>query len=300
MARAYIVLARNDLDDNLLQILDLSPNKSQRNQIYDPAGQTHYKSHFLLDTVNAAVVTQAGAGGGASIDIDADTYGLSAYLIDRVEDNTGTQALTAAEAGAISALIEQDASNGVALTLAAINVHINTPAGVAGSDLDGAGPTLSTGTVEEVLRILAGERYKIADNAQVQVNAGTFDGTIRGFFTSAANVEQPESVRAANGAGIRGRNPFVGHVVPPTAVVNTGTQDNNHNDVLAIVDTGALQLSALSGVLSQLVLATFEFINPAFTYGGGGSATDLDGVVIPATGIHRAVTIYAADGSIIA
>jgi hypothetical protein len=299
MARAYIVLARNDLDDNLLQVLDLSPNKSQRNSVYAGAGQTHYQTHFLLDAVNAAVATQAGLAGGASLDSDGDTYGLSAYLIDNVEDTLGTQALTAVEAGQISALIEQDASNGVALTLAAINIHINTPAGVGGSDLDGI-LGASTGSVEEVLRILAGERWKLPDNSQVQVVGGTFDAAVRGFFTTAANIEQPESVRALNGAGIRGRNPFSGRVVPTTAVVNTGTQDGNHNQVLPIVNTGALQLSALSGVLSELVAPAFTFLNPAFTYGAGGTATDLDGVAIPATGAHRAVTVYAADGTVIA
>jgi len=299
MARAYIVLARNDLDDSLLQVLDLQPNTSQKSAIYDGTGQTHYQTYFLLDGVNGNVATQAGAGGGASLDVDGDTYGLSAYLLDRVEDTGGNESLTAAEAIAIAALIEADVAAGTALTLARINIHINTPAGVAGSDLDG---TLgnSTGTVGEVLRILAGERFKLPDNSQVRAAAGTFDATQRGFFTSAPNVLRPESVYAANGAPVRGRNPFVGSVLSSTAPVQTGTQDVNHNFVLPIVDTGALQLSALDGVLSELASATYTWLNPAFTYGAGGTATDIGGTAIPVTGVGRAVTVYAADGTVIA
>ena len=83
MARAYIVLTRNDLDNNMLQVLDLKPNAtpSQGSVIYGGSPQGGYQSFYLLDGVNAAVTT-AGAG---PITIAATTYGLSAYLIDRVE-----------------------------------------------------------------------------------------------------------------------------------------------------------------------------------------------------------------------
>jgi len=323
MARAYIVLARNDLDDNLLQVLDLKPNTSQlpRPSINPDSGQTGYLPYYLLDGVNAAVVTQAGAGGGASIDIDGDVYGLSAYLIDRVQDTAGNQALTAAEANAISALIEADAAGGVALTLARINVHINTPAGVAGSDLDG---TLgnSTGTVEEVLRILAGERFKMSDNAQVQVAGGTRDATERGFFVTRPNVELDDSVRTTRtftlGAvttidtdgPVRGRKSTapMTHLrpgEPRTAPTQSGTEDVNFNDVRQIVDTGDLHLSATNGVLAELKSATFTYLNPGNAYTAAAvdaahpRATTLAGGNIPATGVFRAITVYDADGNVI-
>lgn len=308
--RAYIVLARNDLDDSLLQVLDLKPNAtpSKGSRIYDGAPQGGYQTFYLLDGINANVATQAGAAGGASLDVAGDTYGLSAYLIDRVEDTTGTESLTAAEANAIAALIEQDVADGVALTLARINVHINTPVGVAGSDLDG---TLgnSTGSVEEVLRILAGERYKVPALSQVRTNPGAFDATQRGFFVTAPNVEVQDSERSTygNARGIRGRKSTAplthirpGEVRGGQAPTQAGTQDVNFNNVRVIVDTGDLQLSATSGVLSDLKSATFVFQNPAFTYGGGATpAQDIGGNNIPATFIGRAVTIYDANGNII-
>jgi len=323
MARAYIVLTRNDLDDSLLQVLDLHPNSSQlpRPSINPALGQSGYQTFYLLDGVNAAVVTQAGAGGGASLDIDGDVYGLSAYLIDRVEDTTGTEALTAAEAVTISGLIEAAASAGTALTLALINVMINTPAGVAGSDLDG---TLgnSTGTVEEVLRILAGERFKMTDNAQVQVVGGTFDATQRGFFVTTPNVEMDDTVRTTyvwrEGAvvttdansPVRGRksgSPMT-HIrpgEPRTAPVQAGTQDTNFNDVRALIDTGDLHLSATDGVLADLKAATFVWLNPGNAYTAAAvtaarpRSQTLAAANIPATGIFRAVTVYDVLGNVI-
>ena len=105
MARAYIVVARNDVPDNLLQTLDIWPNTSQRNAAVDPAGQTHYNSFFLLDGVNAPVALAAPA---PNITVNGDTYGLSAYLVDNVLADFGgaDRALTAAEAIAVAARIE--------------------------------------------------------------------------------------------------------------------------------------------------------------------------------------------------
>ena len=306
MARAYIVLARNDLEDNLLQVLDLKPNSSQflPSQDGQNSGQTGYQTFYLLDGINAAVVTQAGAGGGASIDVDGDTYGLSAYLIDHVEDTGANQALTAVMAVAISASIEAAAAAGTALTLVDINAMI-VAAGAAGSDLDG---TLgnSTGTVEEVLRILAGERYLVPDLSQVQVNAGTFDATVSGYFVTRPNVENPASVDGTYGP-VRGRKstsplPYIrpGEVRAGQVPVQTGTQDVNFNNVRIVVDTGDLHLSAQSGVLADLKVATFAFLNPVFTYGGGANpAQDLSVTNIPATGVARAVTIYDVSGNVI-
>jgi len=310
MARAYIVLARNDLDENLLQVLDLKPNAtpSKGSVIYGGAPQGGYQSFYLLDGINAAVVLQAGAAGGASFDIDGDVYGLSAYLVDRVEDTGGGESLTAAEAVTISGLIEAAASAGTPLTLAIINVAINTPAGVAGSDLDG---TLgnSTGTVEEVLRILAGERYKMTDNAQVQVVGGTFDATIRGFFVTHPLVELAGSVNGTYG-DVRGRAstapmPMIRPGQPRTAAVQTGTHDVNFNDVRQIVDSGDLHLSATDGVLADLKSATFTWLNPGNAYTAAAvtaahvRATTLAAANIPATGIFRAITIYDASGNVI-
>jgi hypothetical protein len=74
----YICMARNDIPEGTLQILDLYPNSSQYIPAYTPGtGQTKYVTR--AQNVPTAI-SRAGTLDGASY---AD--GLSAYLIDRVE-----------------------------------------------------------------------------------------------------------------------------------------------------------------------------------------------------------------------
>jgi len=81
----YICLARNDIPDGTLQVLDLVPNTSLRNQSIDPPGQTRYlkrtrRVNVGLDA-NTGVVTRGGGVQGSANFLT----GLEAYLLDRVE-----------------------------------------------------------------------------------------------------------------------------------------------------------------------------------------------------------------------
>ena len=302
MARAYICIARNDLDNNFLQVLDLKPNTSQRNSVLDGAGQTGYQTWFARDAaINSNVATVGGAGGGASVDTTVVTYGLAAYLIDHVQNQDGgaTAAITAAMANAARTAIFIRVAAGQACDAAGIAAAL-TANGVANA---AAGTTLiagtSTGSVEEVLRILAGEVWRLPAASQVTAAAGGFDATVRGGFVARPAVELPQSVRTANGFPVRGRNSFVGQVIPTGAPVQVGLQDTRFRDVRVLTDTGALQLSGLSGQLSRVAVATYRFLNPAFTYGGAGTALGIGGGQIPATGAGRAVTVYTAAGAVI-
>lgn len=292
MARAYIVVARNDVPDNLLQTLDIWPNTSQRNAAVDPAGQTHYNSFFLLDGVNANVVL-AGAG---PITVTGDTYGLSAYLVDNVLADFGAanRALTAGEAVAVAARIEDRVALGLSLRGADIDAILVAEAG-ANTSLTANG---SSGSVEEVLRILAGERYLVPNGSEVADAVPNFTGG-NGYFVARPNVELPESVRSG-GLPVRGKNSFVGKTIPTSTPVQAGQQDTNFQDVLAVVDTGRLQQSAINGALAKMADPTFTFENGAFTYGGGATpAFDIGGNNIGTNFQGRAVAVYAADGSLI-
>jgi len=292
MARAYIVLRRNDLEDSLLQALDLVPNTSQRRFPYETYPQTHYLSHYLLDGVNLAVQL-TGAG---PINFDGDNYGLSTYLADRVE-NSGTvndPALTETQAANIAAAIEARASDGDSLLEADINTLINAEAGVTGAGLQVGN---SSGSVEEILRLMAGERYKVPDGealadatpTYIPINPGvTRDG---GYFVTPPNRVQPLD----RPGGRRPTDP-----IPQADPVQTGTQDVNYVDLRLIYDTGDLHRSALLGVLAQLKDPTYSFINPNFTYGTGGTALLLDGTTAIGTdGQAAAVQVYKADGTVI-
>lgn len=356
--RAFIVLRRNDLDENFLQALDLIPNESQRLPNQETYGQTCYLSHYLLDGVNNAVTT-TGAG---PILVAADTYGLSGYLIDHVEGlgvAPNLAALTAAEAVAASQAIEAEAAAGNPLTLADMDAAIagalsvtNTMAAadtLAAADNQpddyyngwtveitggtGAGQTRtildyvnatdvitpdvafapatdatsvyvltppvgltagnSTGSVEDILRILAGERWKIPAGSQVEDAGNLFDPTVRGFFVTAPNRVQPVTT------GPGGRK-STDRVLPEVAPVQTGTQDVNFVWLRHLYDAGDLHRSALLGALSKMKVATFTFLNSRFTYGAGGTALLLDGTtVIGTNGQAAAVQVYAADGTVI-
>lgn len=308
MARAFIVLVRNDLADNLLQVLDLKPNSSQFQPAYEGQGngQTGYQTWFCGDAaVNTDALDQAGAGGGASIDADGDLYGLAAYLMSTVEDQVTVAAITDTVANATRDDIFAKVAAGTALTAAEIADSL-TANGVANA---GAGTTLtagdSTGSVEEVLRILAGEVFRVSDNTQVTNAAGDYDPTGKGSFVTAPLVENPAMVTGTYGA-VRGRKynsplPYIrpGETRAGQAPVQTGTHDLLYRNVRTIVATGDLQLSALSGALEALKSATYSFLNPEFTYGGAGTALLLDGTHIPATGIAPAVVVYDNAGNVI-
>tara|TARA_Y100000310_G_scaffold296048_1_gene327976 strand:+ start:16434 stop:17393 length:960 start_codon:yes stop_codon:yes gene_type:complete len=318
MARAYIVLARNDLDANFLQALDLWPNSSHRNQVLDGPGQTHGLTHYFLDGINSAIATD-----GAFL-VNGDNYGLSAYIIGQFENVNAGEAFTAAEAIAIAVKVEQRVAAGLPLTIADFNAICLIEVGTA----SGIGLGNSVGTIEPMLRILAGERFFQQDNTVLEA-AGTWTAGGTGVFVNRALVETAQSVRTGTAGDdivprlpVRGRNPFVGKTIPTTPAVqdevlaataqqNAGRiSDVNFTDALAVIDTGRLQQSAINGALSRLAAPTYAWRNPAFAYRAADvtaamlRAVTIENVAIPAPAAAnefqgRAVTVYAADGTVI-
>ena len=262
MPRSYIVLARNDLDANLLQVTDLKPNTSQKNPPIEHApGQTGYLTHFRQ---NDAVATTVGGGGIRTT--DAVYQGLTAYLIDNVENvGGGDITLSDADAATIARAILLRVAAGQSLLLADINTCITATA--AASDLNGVvANSDSTGSVEEVLRLLAGEVYEVPAGSQVANAANAFPGT--------GVLHTP-----------------LGAFVPRTSA--------SFRDVRVILYSGELNQSTQTGQLSRLAAATYSWTNPAFTYGAGGTALDAASIVVPATGIDRAVVTYRNTGAVL-
>lgn len=303
MARAYIVLARNDLDDNLLQVVDLVPNTSLRNFPYTPPGQTGYLTHFVQnDTVSTSDI------GGGERALDSTVYGLAAYLVDNVEDTTGGNlSITDGNAANIADAILDRVAAGSSLTLADVNALIVAELG-GGNDLEGTAGA-STGSLEEVLRILAGEVYRVSEGDSISGAANAFAAAAVGAF-----VTPPNLIRAGEGAG--GREFDTAPYVPPDAIsqeevdparlLNAGvelevpaTADVNYRFIREIIDTPDLHRSVLLGNLSKLVDSNFSFQNPSFTYGAGGTALDVGGAVIPTDWSGRACVVYKADGTVI-
>ena len=174
----YVCMIRSDIEDGTLQILDLEPDSSQRNPCIDPIGQTKYVDRVTNGTVAALVVD------GANTETSTVTSGLAAYLIDNVESGglaAGTDSLTPTEANTIATNIINDMDSGAASTLANLNTLIAATA--ASSELSSAGGSSSTGSLIEVLQILAGGVYLLPAGSEVQVPTGTFSGQNGSFPT---------------------------------------------------------------------------------------------------------------------
>ena len=288
MPRAYICLSRNDLEDNLLQVLDLIPNVSQLNPIYSGAGQTEYVTWFRQNDAVAIVAGPPVASVGTY-------YGLRAYLFDCIDNqSTGAhRAITVPFADAIATALLNRVASGFTLTKAVVDALV--AATCAASDLTGttAAGSTSLGSVEELLRIMAGETYRVAAGATFTTGGNVFHAAKSGAFVTTPNIVQNLGVGPAAEAVLYGL-PVLPHILP----VQAGTQDLNYHAIRQIVDTGELAMSCTTGVLSKLKSSAFTFVNPLFTYGAAGTAKNAAGTSL-ATGTARAVSVYDAAGNLI-
>lgn len=179
----HIILKRSDIPAGTLQVLDLDPNESQRNLIYDPPGQTKY-----VDPVQRAtpqVDTIAG-----DIIIRNEISGLEAWFITNVADGGGAS-LTPAEAVTnaddvlgLLAFGDLTSAAGV-LTVAAINGALTTGAIVGGQ-------------LQALLDVLAGQEYTVPAGVQIETggalavdpaigaDGGPFFGPIRRVFDTSS------------------------------------------------------------------------------------------------------------------
>lgn len=288
MTRAFVCLARNDLHPNGLQLLDLWPNSSGRNLIYDPNGQTGYLSFFPANDVVAV--------SGAGPILAADTYyGLRSYLISNIDNQSTAAHITpsAANVTTMAASILAIVAAGTPLTVAIVDAIVATTN--ASSDLTGltAAGSLSTGSLEGLFRVLSGEMYRLAKGATIAAGGGaTFVGSV-GDFITAPNLTPVENLGSGMGASTSYGCPLT-HQVP----VQTGTNDVNYRNVRQFTVTGYMNISSNSGAISKLKAVAYSWFNPAFTYGATGTATDVAGNSL-ATYVARGLVVYDAAGNVI-
>ena len=154
----HIILKRSDIPAGTLQVLDLDPNVSQRNLIYDPPGQTKYVDPAarglpqILDTAGTFTLVN-------------DVSGLEAWFMANVADGGGaslTPAECVADADAVLALMafgDTTTAAGV-LDLAAINGAVTG--------------TLIAAQLQGLLDVMSGQAFTIPAGTQVEVG-GTLD-----------------------------------------------------------------------------------------------------------------------------
>lgn len=217
---AYICRIRTDLGSGAFQILDLLPNASQRSLIYEPNPQTGYLPPIAE---NDAVTGATAANVTTSI-----LRGLAAYLVDNVaqqlaadpaDGNGLSEAIADASAAAILAL----RNAGSPITLAAVANALSNN-GVADALAD---TTLTTGnsvgSLEELLKIVAGGKYIVP--AGTTVNSGAaYKGSADGYFAD--------------------------------SLAKTNEQYAIYQEFFA---TGALQISCGEGTLAAFASSTFSY-----------------------------------------
>ena len=224
----YICLARSDIPDGIIQVLDLSPNTSLRNEIYDPQGQTRYVNRVQVNTVP---FTPTGYVRDA-------TDGLKAYLVDRVEpgpDSIGLIEWTEAHQAAVAGGLVTRLDAGATMTLADVNAVIQ--ATFPTSDFDGTASN-STGVLTELLAILSGRGYRLPAGGSVPKGpGGVWNKKVLGAFTYPVVVN--------------GTTMMEGEIRP----VNLGgdIQQREVKGIRYTAKTGAFMISIASGAL-----ATFE------------------------------------------
>lgn len=168
----FIAMRRTDIPNGVLQVLDLVPNTSLRNSIYDPAGQTKYVNRLVNDTLGPLVSNQTTA-----------TYeGIAAYLLDVTADGVTTRSITVTQANATAAAIILRVNGGLSLTAANITTLLVAAGCGAGTTIVGAGGAgQSAGSVADLLKIVAGGTYVLPVGTTRNPGAARPAGTAGAF-----------------------------------------------------------------------------------------------------------------------
>jgi len=318
--RVFIVPLRTDFEGMSVQVLDLKPNTSLKNNNLEGVGETHYVPPGI-DTFGATVfhadayasgsknslgfadaaADDTTGGGNDVLSTPGPALGLAAYLRERVQPGGVVAAAAGRMAVADSITLGTELlnrlGNGDELALADINTVLSNVAfgGTVGTDLDGtAALSKSFGTVLEVFRILTGEVYRSPSNTIICNVANQFRSEAeRDVLVAAQDV-------AANGG---------------TTFVSKGafltTTENGYEGIPELAWTEAMAGSINGGQLHEMLGATQDmtFTNPAFAYAAADVTADMPRAfywdaaaphVIPATGVAPGLTVYDEDGNFIA
>lgn len=302
--RIFIIPRRTDFEGMNVQILDIRPNTSQKNNNLDGDGQTCYippgldvagatqvnGDAYVSGSLNTAlatngVVDDTTGGGNDCVAVQDATFGLAAYIRERVQpggvllatENPATFAEANAMALAVIALVGTGD-----LSDTDINTALSTV--VAGTDLTGTGGfSRSFGSVEDVFRILSGEVYR-SPRFVILANAANqfLTQAARGVLVAAQDV-------AANGG--------------TTFVSNGGfltSTESGYRKIPTMAYTEYAIISILAGNMLRY-RGNMTFVNPSRAYSAAAATpwkprawfvNDAGALVaVPATGVAPGVAI---------
>lgn len=284
--RAYLCVLRNDIPQSALQYGDVFPNTSQRNASIDPQGQTGYINPENTVQNNAIVEAVAsdpdGVGGNSHLSTSVEAFGLQAYLRERVHVNPSgdDDSMTPAEALTVANAIVARVVAGQSLTLVDVNAILNANLAGADNDLEGTAGD-SFGSLEDILKILSGQVYLTPANTVIALLAGDFVSLANRILAIDANT----AVFSAQGKFLEKDN----------AEYRLSRQ---------LYVSGSLSASLGEGQLRYLNSADYAWTNYKFYYGGIAepkkqAAQTIAGTNIPTSGVAKAITVFADDGSIL-
>jgi hypothetical protein len=173
MPQVFLVMQRTDIPDEVMQVVDLVPNTSQRNYVLTTPGQSGY-----VHPISAGVATGF-VGAGPLFTTSSDLSGVSAYLLGNINTAAGAGApFTGAQADAAAAALAVIAQAGTVMDLAAVNAALAIV--VAGTTLTAGG---STGVLTELLSAMAGNQWMIPAGTDLAV-AGVKTTAVNGAFVA--------------------------------------------------------------------------------------------------------------------
>jgi hypothetical protein len=189
----YLVATRSFIQNGAVQVKDLWPNVSQRNSVIDPQGTGPIYVH-ALSVGDRPMLNGSVALGATSFEREA--VGLIPYLIATIEagqdDGAGNFESRSAVVGVQAILSYNEAKQlsdrifdllalGEDITEASLNSALDDILGtVSIQDVLGTGGTaLSSASISDIVRILAGEKFVVSAGLEIQsIAAGPQYGKI--------------------------------------------------------------------------------------------------------------------------
>jgi hypothetical protein len=175
----YICLARGDIPDSVVQVLDLLPNSSQRIPSLTPPGESRYVNRVKRGTAN---ITSTGV-----LSAQGHLDGLEAYLLDRVDPGGLEQA-----AGTITILAGLAAGDTITLNGVVFTAINGVPNPAAREFRDVAGSLSIANTITTLVAAIVH-----ADSI-----AAMKLGTITGSYVHAVAASPAVTLTARTGAGV--------------------------------------------------------------------------------------------------
>lgn len=267
----YICLARGDLPDGQLQVLDLLPNSSQRVPSLTPPGESRYVNRVKR---GSASVTSAGL-------IDSVNYldGLEAYLLDTVEPGGLEQAAGSITIGAGLANTDTVTINGVVFTAVAFGAEnaanqtfssVTSAGGGIPATVTSLVATINNATSVGLMKLgTILTTYAFATNASPAVTLVARKGA------GATQLGWMGNITVATGGGhVTGTSITLGRLARTHEVWTPAVEIATATDIIARLDAGlSLSLSDINTIL--LADAGAELTNA----GGSQSVGTVAGVL---------------------